>query len=359
MQGPVHEKEFNEAYLDRTGCPPSPPRRHTAMPSHICHAGSRGRARTGHSSLLATPVYTWKGKKMEHSWTINKPPAVQLCSVCIMSAWFFSFILFYLALVNWLIFWNVKMKAPSNLFSSTNLAGIMFQSGPELSLKSFGTSLAGLPFNLSLRSHINLWTNVAKSRRVETRPSFRERNQGRFGYLHLPGFSQNPFSMLHSELHSQPLRQKESDKSLQNTSRKKEIQIYLKRSELWNIDMVYFFEYAESHWRKYLWKSNLFVWRPPRTGEMIKLPLAMLVAIRIKTTAVRCIVIRKRHLSLLQNRAQKTPNSSLCEGEEQHAFVYLEDLRLLKSSIEAKKINITWVNKKISRMTRICYAVFI
>lgn len=183
------------------------------MPSHICHAGSRGRARTGHSSLLATPVYTWKGKKMEHSWTINKPTTVQLCSVCIMSAWFFSFILFYLALVNWLIFWNVKMKAPSNLFSSTNLAGIMFQSGPELSLKSFGTSLAGLPFNLSLRSHINLWTNVAKSRRVGTRPSFRERNQGRFGYLHLPGFSQNPFSMLHSELHSQPLRQKESDKS--------------------------------------------------------------------------------------------------------------------------------------------------
>lgn len=42
-------------------------------------------------------------------------------------------------------------------------------------------------------------------------------------------------------------------------------------------------------------------------GETIKLPLAMPVTIRIKTTAVRCIVIRKRHLSLLQNRAQKTP----------------------------------------------------
>lgn len=58
MQTPVRKWEFNEADLDRTGCPPIPPRRHTAMPSHICHAGSQGRARTGHSSLLATPVYT-------------------------------------------------------------------------------------------------------------------------------------------------------------------------------------------------------------------------------------------------------------------------------------------------------------
>lgn len=166
MQGPVHEREFNESDLDRTGCPPSPPRRYTAMPSHICHAGSRGRARTGHSSLLATLVYTWKGKKMEHSWTINKPPTVQFCSVCIMSACFFIYLFFFIILfypvpVKWLIFWNVKMKAHSNLISSANLPIIMFQSGPELSLKSFGTSLAGLSFSFSLRSHINLWTNVA------------------------------------------------------------------------------------------------------------------------------------------------------------------------------------------------------
>lgn len=82
---------------------------------------------------------------------------------------------------------------------------------------------------------------------------------------------------------------------------------------------------------------------PPRTGEIVKLPLAMPVAIRIKTTAVRCIVIRKRYLSLLQNRAEETSNFSLCEGgKEEHGFVYLKDLLLLKSSIETKKINIKW-----------------
>ena len=83
MQVRAHESAFPEADLDRTGCPPSPPGTHTARPSHICHAGSRGRARIGHSSLPATPVYIWKGKKMEHSWTINKPLTVQCMSVCL------------------------------------------------------------------------------------------------------------------------------------------------------------------------------------------------------------------------------------------------------------------------------------
>lgn len=72
----------------------------------------------------------------------------------------------------------------------------------------------------------------------------------------------------------------------------------------------------------------------PRTGQIVKLPLAMSVTIRIKTTAVRCIVILKRHLSLLKNRAEKTPNSPLSEGGKNNTFVCLKALRLLKSSIE-------------------------
>lgn len=71
----------NETHLGHTDCPPSPPRTRTAMPSHRSRAGSRGRARTGHSSLLATRVCTWRrrGEKMEQPWTINTPPTV-LCS---------------------------------------------------------------------------------------------------------------------------------------------------------------------------------------------------------------------------------------------------------------------------------------
>lgn len=38
-----------------------------------------------------------------------------------------------------------------------------------------------------------------------------QRNLRWLQYLHLPGFSQNPVSMLHSALHSQPLRQIERD----------------------------------------------------------------------------------------------------------------------------------------------------
>lgn len=62
------------------------------MLSHMCRADSRGRARTGHSSLLATLVYTWKRRKMEQTWTINIPPT-ELCSpalVPISACFFFS-----------------------------------------------------------------------------------------------------------------------------------------------------------------------------------------------------------------------------------------------------------------------------
>lgn len=67
----------SETHLGHTGCPPSPPRTHTAMPSRRCRAGSRGRADTGHSSRPATQVCTCsrrkRGMKMEQRRTINTP----------------------------------------------------------------------------------------------------------------------------------------------------------------------------------------------------------------------------------------------------------------------------------------------
>lgn len=124
---------------------------------------------------------------------------------------------------------------------------------------------------------------------------------------------------------------------LQNTSGKKDTQIYFKHLERLNIYIILFFLFLHAK-RLYGSQASLSD-DPPQIGEIVKLPLAMPVAISIKTTTARCIVIRKRHLSLLQNRAEETPNSSLCEGEkEQHAIVYPG----AQSSIEIKNINIKW-----------------
>ena len=73
-------------------------------------------------------------------------------------------------------------------------------------------------------------------------------NPRSFRYLHFPGFSQNPFSVLHPALQSQPLRQ-ETERDSSSVLASKEIspkkpttqsQQHMKHSEPWNMHPLYF-----------------------------------------------------------------------------------------------------------------------
>lgn len=113
----------------------------------------------GHALVTVLSLPPRFTPKRERKWNI--PELLinhQQCSTahaCIMSVWLVPF---NVAPANWIISLKVKIKDNRNPFSLVNLAAIMFQSGPESSLKSFRPSLAGLTFNFSLVSHLNLWT---------------------------------------------------------------------------------------------------------------------------------------------------------------------------------------------------------
>lgn len=108
--------------------------------------------------------------------------------------------------------------------------------------------------------------------------------------------------MLHPALHSQPLRQKERDNSVFASENKNKPILNIQSNKIF-IRYTFFFLHAESLFKKkkeFIGVKSLCVCQIPlRTDQNLKLPLAMPVTTRIKTTAVRCIVIRKRPLFVL------------------------------------------------------------
>lgn len=67
---------FNWTHLGRTGCPPSPAHTHTAMPSHMCRANSRGRGHTACIPPLAILVCTWMEERINAGLLIHHPQSI-------------------------------------------------------------------------------------------------------------------------------------------------------------------------------------------------------------------------------------------------------------------------------------------